>query len=114
VETTGKIDGVSGESTRDCSGAEPCLILHNGAKLQYNATDYYGSTDSDRALWFRVDPDGVANASTTADGKAIGLFIYYDGRVRSTGTLIPGTGNASASYTADTSKDPSWFSWNNS
>lgn len=92
-----------------------CLKLHNGGILAYQSTKNLGGTDTTNAFWFVFDPEGGYSGSTTGAGKGIQAFIYFNGRIRTKGSIENNTvtGNdASSPRAPDPTHDPEWFSWN--
>ena len=108
--TSATVDGINGSTSEACSGAAPCIFMHNGSSIRYN-TYNFGGTDTTNALYVQMDPDGFYSRTTNGNGKAVGLWLYYDGRVADEGTITAGTTNSHGSYTADATKNPAWFSW---
>jgi prepilin-type N-terminal cleavage/methylation domain-containing protein len=116
VMTSGAIDNKEGNASgMNCTATLPCLKLHNGAVLRYNAgsSGIFAGTSSTHALEFFIDPDGVDSGLTTGPSKSVNLFLYYDGRIKTRGTLDPGTYASGSSFaTPNPAFDPPWFSWN--
>lgn len=102
-------------TTAACNqGGSGCLILHNGAKIKYWATDTLNGTGSTNALPFLVDPDGqVTDGTTNGPGKSVQFWLYYNGRLTDEGSIpAPGlTYSATANRTAAPARNPPWFSW---
>jgi len=113
VVSVGSIDLQQTVSTRDCS-LDMCLLLHNGGVIAFaDDSESFGNTASTNALVFSLDPDGkVTDGTTNGPGKAVNFFIYYDGKIRTKGTMEPNTYNSGGSSNPDPTKDPPWFSWN--
>lgn len=108
--SSGNIDRRQGEATVSCGGAPPfCFRLHNGSIL-YHYNNTFEGTATTNAINFLVDPDGVGDGNA----KAVEFWLYTNGRIRTTGTREPNTCTSpSTCYAApDTSRDPTWFSWN--
>jgi len=113
VVTTGLVDGRQTQGSDDCSTMPLCLQLHNGGILYFiNPNVSFSSTLSTGAISFNFDPDGQYSGSTNGPGKAVLFFLYYDGRVRTYGTIDPNTCPSNACYNPTPSEDPPWFSWN--
>jgi hypothetical protein len=69
-----------GEPLQTCSTQLPCLILHNGSVLQYDAEQNCpGLQPENEALLFNLDPDGNG-----PDGK-VTFLQYLTGRLRTGG-----------------------------
>lgn len=117
VDTTSVLDDRPGaNATYDCSvtATYTCLKLHNGGMLYWKKAHTFTGTDTLYAIYFLFDPDSVQGTTTTADGpsKALNGFLYYDGYVRSWSNLRSGTiyNNGVSSGSANSSRDPAWFS----
>jgi prepilin-type N-terminal cleavage/methylation domain-containing protein len=112
VDTTSPIDWAQTQASGNCKSTEPCLVLHNGGRLVLYKTISFGGTSSTNVILFSFDPDGrVTDGTTNGPGKALQLFLYYDGRIGTYGD-IPGLvassdGNRGVSATLV----PPWFSW---
>jgi prepilin-type N-terminal cleavage/methylation domain-containing protein len=109
------VDNVYGSSTvnTDCGGASNrwCLHLHNGAILTYFQISF-GGTANTNAIYFQVDPDGVAQSTANGPGKAVQFFLYYNGRITSKAYI--GADDASSSGNLGgprPDREPPWFSW---
>jgi type II secretory pathway pseudopilin PulG len=89
-----------------------CIKMHNGSMIAYRIDVSFGGTNTTNAMHFVIDPDGhVTDSTTDGPGKAISIFIYYNGRLADEGNIAAGTQNSAASYPADPAKVPSWFHW---
>jgi prepilin-type N-terminal cleavage/methylation domain-containing protein len=113
VDTTSVIDQQYNAATvsLDCSTAS-CLKFANGGVMRYSANAYFAGTDTTNALWFEFDPDGrVTDGTTNGAGKAINFRIYYNGKVRTRGTIDMQTCNSAVCLDPDTTYDAPWFSW---
>jgi len=109
VVTTGLTDNTQGNTNYDCS-LKGCLLLHNGAMFIYAKGEYFGGTATTSAVWFDIDP--VAGYSgTTNTGKAVEMFIYYNGKITDRGNILPNTQTNSNTYNPNTGTIPPWFSW---
>jgi prepilin-type N-terminal cleavage/methylation domain-containing protein len=94
----------SGGQALDCDTAgSPCLVLHNGAYLQYSGQTF---TATDKAITFLVDPDGVGNNT-----DKISIMLSYNGRVGVGNNSDTGLVSAGGSDLAQVAK-PGWFTWN--
>jgi prepilin-type N-terminal cleavage/methylation domain-containing protein len=102
--------------TSSCSvAATPCVVLHNGAYLQYDTGATFGATDpapnnpaATTVIPFNVDPDG-----TGAQAGAVTFALYYNGRITTAGAATL----TAASFNGETinviTTDPSWIAnWN--
>ncbi len=87
-----------------------CLKLHNGGMLRYYSGWQMGGTENNYAVWFDIDPDGVASSNNA--GAALQFWLYANGTIRTYGTMVPGTCSGGyCSFNPDPSWDPAWFSW---
>lgn len=106
LDTSGSsVDDDQLSATEDCLPAAPCLRMHNGSAIHWLSGDTFGGTNTTTAMWFHIDADGVASSN-----KAVGIFLYYNGRLADEGQIVAGTANSAQSFTADTAKVPPWFS----
>jgi prepilin-type N-terminal cleavage/methylation domain-containing protein len=105
------IDEWHGANTRTCL-INQCYLLHNGAMIWADPATF-GGTASTNAVSFWVDPDGkVTDGTTNGPGKGVLFYLYYDGKVRTRGTLVPNTcDNGQCWATPNPPEDPPWFSW---
>lgn len=88
------------------------IRFHNGALLWPGAATF-GGTATTNVISFLLDPDGqVTDGTTNGPGKSIDVFLYYDGRVATRGTVLPGSVYGGSAFSADPALDPPWFSWN--
>jgi hypothetical protein len=115
VDTISVIDNAPGYSSFDCS-VDSCVRPHQGGVLGWYTSDEFCNTTSSNAIFFIWDPDGSYSGSTTGSGKGIGIWIYYDGKIRTFKTMTTTTYGAFGScYAPDPgpwgSGDPVWFSW---
>lgn len=102
--------------TTTCSSG--CLRLHSGAILRATSRCFYGSS-STNAVTFHFDPDGqvTGDGTAAAPGKAVNIYLYYNGRVTSTDSIAPNTvvGNSSCNAPLTNQPDPAtkpdWLSW---
>lgn len=69
----------------DCTATEPCLVLHNGAMLQYDTAQTFSAANPNPnvpsatgAVFFNIDPDGTQGAA----GRFT-VALFYNGRVTS-------------------------------
>jgi prepilin-type N-terminal cleavage/methylation domain-containing protein len=112
-DTTSVIDSHYGSGTRPCDNNQPCILLHNGARVQLTQ-NYFNGTANTNAIWFRVDPDGkeTVTGSTTSPGKSVNFFIYANGRLTTGGGCLTGTTYDAGVVPCGSGDDPPWFSWN--
>lgn len=111
LDTVSVIDDYETDPDDLCSD-DPCLLLHNGARLMYGAADPFGGTQGTSAIWFQLDPDGVYGGSTTGPSKSVVFWLYANGRITTYGSLFSGTMSGGGSVSATPAYDPTWFSWN--
>jgi prepilin-type N-terminal cleavage/methylation domain-containing protein len=113
VSTSGTIDNVYRWGTISCTASQPCYFLHNGGVLHHR--DQFGGTSTTHALVYDFDPDGaVTDGTTNGPGKSVQFVIFYNGRLTSRGTVnysIYACSTSCATWGADTTADPPWFSW---
>jgi prepilin-type N-terminal cleavage/methylation domain-containing protein len=119
-DTSSVIDDVynGAATTTTCgAGGHACLRLHNGAIMRYKedpTLSGFGGTGTTNAVWFQIDPDGKVSsspASFTGPGKTVGLWLYYNGKIRDMGTIDNNTQNEPSTYSPNASQNPPWFSW---
>lgn len=104
-----QIDGMVNESDLTCSVATPCLNLHNGGKLYFDGGFFNGSNTTNMTF-LHFDPDGKANESTTnGPGTSLKFSLYYNGTIRSRGTIFPNSQCGSTFYNPSATADPPWF-----
>jgi prepilin-type N-terminal cleavage/methylation domain-containing protein len=82
----------------DCALAEfVCLQLHNGAVLTLASratTNIYsfGGNGPLNAINFNLDPDGTYSGTLLeTPGSGLGIWMYYNGTLRTSGTIKPNT-----------------------
>jgi len=81
--------------------------------LHMGTADDYGGTAATNALPFRLDPDAkVTDGTTNGPGKSINFWIYYDGKIRTYGTIESNTCYEFGCFNPNTALDPPWFNWN--
>lgn len=110
---SGLIDDTQTDASNTCNSVPyECFQLHNGGVLiLHNAYSFDGTT-SLNAIPIKFDPDGVYGGTTDGPGKAVGFFLYYNGRISDRGSIPAGTLNSGTSYGPAPAKNPPWFSWN--
>jgi prepilin-type N-terminal cleavage/methylation domain-containing protein len=98
--------------TANLASATPCLVLHNGAYLQFDSAATFGTDPapnnpaSTSFINFNVDPDG-----TGAQAGAVTFILYYNGRI--TTYAAAGSPALVGGATTPTAADPSWIAnWN--
>ncbi|HEY9687458.1 MAG TPA: type II secretion system protein [Coleofasciculaceae cyanobacterium] len=104
-----------GSSACDSGINNVCLFLHNGAVLVADDTYTFGGTGTTNAVYFYLDPDGKYGGSTTGPSKSVVLFLYFNGRLATWGSVNPNTvvgGSPGSPYSPTPANDPTWFSWN--
>lgn len=111
-DTSSVIDNHYGGGTKNCDSSQPCILLHNGARVQLTQ-NYFNGTASTNAIWFRVDPDGkeTVTVSTTGPGKSVNFMIYANGRITTGGGCLTGTTYDAGVVPCGVGEDPPWFSW---
>ncbi len=117
IDTTSTLDDRPGaNASYDCSvtATYTCLKLHNGGTLYWKKAHTFTGTDTQYAIYFLFDPDSVLGGTGTADGpgKALNMFLYYDGHIRDWTNLLSSTvyNNGLSTGSANSSRDPAWFS----
>lgn len=113
VVTTGSVDAAEDDPVaRDCSTAGyACLRMHNGSIIHFYWGTEFGGNATTNAIWWDVDPDGKVN--TNGQGKSVTLFMYYDGKLRDSGSIEPNTTELGWTYAApNPASVPPWFDWN--
>jgi prepilin-type N-terminal cleavage/methylation domain-containing protein len=98
----------AGDNLVSCAGSNVvCLVLHNGAVIQYNSTNTFGGSSATHNIVFNLDPDGTGSKS-----RAASFLLFYNGRLTTRGA------NGSAGATGGTAitavgTDPTWIAnWN--
>jgi prepilin-type N-terminal cleavage/methylation domain-containing protein len=111
VDSTSTIDSYNGATTDNCATANfTCLRLHNGGMLAYQNLEAFGGTNTTNAIYFKFDPDGRQTDNTTnGPGKALVVFLQYNGTLHSWGTLPTTVQSSTSSYSATPTNDPVWF-----
>ena len=112
VDTSSPMDDRYGALNWNCSSTAPCLRLHNGGVLRYFTGATFGGTAATNAVFFHFDPDGVYGGTTNGPGKAVPIFLYYNGAITDEGNLSAGTTASNGSYPATPGNVPPWFTWN--
>lgn len=111
LDTAAVVDQNYGSGTRTCGGPYVCLRLHNGAMLYFFNNNSFGGTSALHAIGFAIDPDGAVSSGTQGPGKATSFWIYYNGKVRTEGTIDPGTIQESTPYNPNVWADPPYLDW---
>jgi len=111
VDTTSIVDSYNGATTDNCATANfTCLKLHNGGMLAYQNLESFSGSNTTNAIYFKVDPDGRQTDNTTnGPGKAMVVFLQYNGTLHSWGTLSATVQSSASSYSATPANDPIWF-----
>jgi prepilin-type N-terminal cleavage/methylation domain-containing protein len=109
--TSGNIDDVWTYGNVNCSWVA-CYQLASGAIVWWytNSTATFSGVSSIHAVRLHVDPDGVANASSTGPGKSAQFLLYANGRIADREGVAFGTIVGGTPYGADAIK-PDWLSW---
>lgn len=113
VDSTTVIDNVNNAFSQNCSIAtETCLRLHSGAIIRFTSATSFNTGDTTQALRFLLDPDGEYGGSLTGPSKSVAFFIYRNGKLRTRGSVDPGTYVGTfGPYVPNATVDPEWFSW---
>lgn len=107
TDTSTVIDGISGDPPYTCSGASPCIVLHNGAILMAWA-HAFGGTSNLSAIQFMLDPDG----RNTGNSDTLNYVLYYNGRLTTWNLRTAGTSDDRGNLDGNGfPADPTWFSW---
>ncbi|WP_373532737.1 Tfp pilus assembly protein FimT/FimU [Vampirovibrio sp.] len=111
LDTTAQVDSYYGTSTIwQCSGANTCIRLHNGAVLLPTAWSF-GGTNPTNAITFMFDPDGAYSSTTQTPAKSIAFWLYYNGRITSRDKITPNSCRSDGCQNPASIYDPPWFSW---
>ncbi len=108
--TTGTLDQYQGQSSIGCTVTLPCYFLANGGAYRA-ANESFGGTGNLNALRFWFDPDGEYSGSTTGPGKSVQIVLYYNGRIRTRGTIEANTITSSVTMQPEVTADPTWLVW---
>ncbi|MEB3287155.1 MAG: prepilin-type N-terminal cleavage/methylation domain-containing protein [Vampirovibrionales bacterium] len=112
VLTSGSVDDIPTYYSYDCSDAGlVCLKLHNGGVMVMQNIAF-GGTSGTNAVIYSIDPDGSYSGLDTGPGKAVEFWLYANGKVRTKGTIDPGTTTSWGADNPNPAQDPIWFSWN--
>jgi prepilin-type N-terminal cleavage/methylation domain-containing protein len=116
LDTSGSttLDHTQTNGTKTCDSTNTCIRLYSSAMLLYENNVQFGGTSTTNAVFFSVDPDGkVTDGTTNGPGKAIELWLYFDGKIRSTADMRTNTvfSNGSSTYNTgpNTQNIPPWF-----
>lgn len=99
---------VVGFAYNTCSSADPCLWFANGALVQLERTSFAGTTTLN-AINMSILPDGTKAPGDGTD--LVGLFLYYNGRITTSGKCLPNSVTSDGTWNPDPSSDPTWLSW---
>jgi hypothetical protein len=111
IDTSGaQIDNIPSAGALNCNAASPCIRLHNGGAMNCWTLQSFNGTAATNAVWMEFDPDGRVTGNSS--GEAVEFWLYYNGRLRTGGTIEANTVNSQGTYSADPSWDPAWFDWN--
>jgi hypothetical protein len=108
-DTSTVIDNAPGQGTQTCTAQNPCVRLHSGAIVDFRDNNHFGGNASTNAVSFHVDPDGKVTGDDS--GTSVHFFLYYNGRLMTKGTLLPGTQNSGGVHAQNPIWDPTWFVW---
>ncbi len=113
VDTSSTIDALPTNLSQNCSASYPCLVMHNGSKMQFwPATTTFGGTANNNSVYLFIDPDGILTTNTTnGPGKSVEVHLFYNGRPATRGTLPFTAVSSDFARSLNTSVEPSWFSW---
>lgn len=109
IDTMSPKDDTQGNGTYNCTNSQPCYQLHSGGFLQMMHN--LGGTAPTNAMGFMFDPDArVTDGTTNGPGKSVRIFMYYSGRITSSGGLDPNTTTSSGVFGGPyPQQDPPWF-----
>jgi prepilin-type N-terminal cleavage/methylation domain-containing protein len=108
-KTSGLVDDNIGYGALNCA-VYTCIQAQNGGVFWADTYATFQGTSNLNAIYVSFDPDGVYGGSTTGNSKALGFLIYYNGRISTYASALPGTLLYGASFGAE--PDPPWFNWN--
>lgn len=101
-----------GAGTNTCSVAnKPCLILKNGASVEVDTTEFFNGTGKLNAFKVKIDPDGKVTNGSGDDGKMVVVYLYYNGRIKTRGTIDANTTSSNWTDSPNPGCDPNWWSW---
>lgn len=111
VDTTSIVDKEEANpGTLPCSATWECVRMHGGGILWYNDTFSVNMTGSvtTNSICYMYDPD------IEGPLRSVKFHIYPNGRLRTWGTVEPGTldSNMNTPTNPSPAMDPPWFSWN--
>lgn len=112
ADTTTPADDWQNAGQWGCDSGIPCLRLHSGALLAYQASMTFTTIANTSAIDFQIDPDGTYGSTTNGPGKAINFALYANGRLTDKGNLLPNTYMAGVVIPSDSTTLPPWFHWN--
>ncbi len=114
IETTGTVSVNPCEvpADYDCDASYPCIKLHGGAKVSYGVSDRFNGTTNKHSLRLWFDPNGTSSGAK----DSLILYLYTDGKIRTTetvetSTLTFQTSGGASSFNPMASCDPTWFGW---
>jgi prepilin-type N-terminal cleavage/methylation domain-containing protein len=108
-DTVSTIDHMQTLGTTPCANGQPCIKLHNGGTMKMYDPATMAGTASNNAMMFYIDPDGVYSGTTNGNGKLLELALYYDGKIRTHGTLLNPTVSGDGTRTPSAGLDPPWY-----
>jgi prepilin-type N-terminal cleavage/methylation domain-containing protein len=107
LDSTSTYTGSGGTALQTCSTTLMCMKLHNGAVLQYDTAQTFGSTASPSAVTFNLDPDGNGT-----QGR-ITFIQYANGRMTTGANNTPTATHGAAGTITKQATDPGYLSnWN--
>jgi prepilin-type N-terminal cleavage/methylation domain-containing protein len=115
LDTSSQIDSEQTLGPSTCSSSDLCARMHNGSVIMFwggPCSVFGGTGGSTNSIWFMVDPDGkVTDGTTNGPGHSVAFSLYYDGHIRTWGTINVGTTAPCTVRTPTPAYDPPWFSW---
>ncbi len=115
VDSSSAIDNYNGAWAASCAPPAICLRLHNGGVLLFHINSgvkYPANYSSTHVVYALFDPDGEYGGTNIGPSKAVGIWIYANGRITTPQNLLPNTYVAGAGPIAPVpNSDPEWFSW---
>lgn len=116
IDNTVTLDALQTQGNLGCP--YQCLKFHNGGVLFYWLDGLCPGSNAAGPFFF--DPDGkITDGTTNGPGKTLALYLYSDGRVKTSATMDTGTnwsagggGTCNLSRNPDASLDPPWLNWN--
>lgn len=115
VDTVSVLDLEPGSTStnKPCYGVYSCLNLHSGGTLRIGPYQF-GNSASTNMIYFYFDPNGKFDG----DYSSLRFFLYFDGRVKTDGTISPNTqtfdtnAGTTDTYSPDATREASWWNLN--